>query len=207
MKRLLQVSLAVGFLLAISPPVWAQKASSGSVDLAPTIIVRVYNYAQVQRPTLDRAERLATKIFRRAGVRTVWLDCQRTPLACDQPLGLSDLVLRVIDRPRDAGTVASPQACGFALAVTEGGGGTFATLFYAGTKQIAKDLCLRQSFILGHKAAHEIGHLLLPPGHSRTGIMRATLVLEDWRRAAKGFLLFTPEETKQLRTQVLRRSG
>ena len=54
--------------------------------------------------------------------------------------------------------------------------------------------------ILGHTAAHEIGHMLLPRGHSSQGIMRARLRKTDWERAAKGTLLFTRQQSEQLST-------
>ncbi len=55
-----------------------------------------------------------------------------------------------------------------------------------------------RGLVLGHTAAHEIGHMLLPRGHSSQGIMRARLRKGDWERAAKGTLLFTRRQSEQL---------
>ncbi len=59
---------------------------------------------------------------------------------------------------------------------------------------------MARGLVLGHTAAHEIGHMLLPPGHSSRGIMRARLRKADWERAAKGTLLFTRQQSEQLST-------
>ena len=52
--------------------------------------------------------------------------------------------------------------------------------------------------ILGITMAHEIGHLLLPPGHSLKGIMRARLDTEDWKLAEVGRLAFCRQEAERI---------
>jgi len=51
--------------------------------------------------------------------------------------------------------------------------------------------------------AHEIGHLLLPYGHSATGLMRAKWDEKDLRLAVHGQLNFTAEEAELIRTRLL----
>jgi len=54
--------------------------------------------------------------------------------------------------------------------------------------------------LLGYCIAHEIGHLLLPPGsHSPSGIMRARWRGDDFKLIATGRLLFTAEQAKLIR--------
>ena len=62
-----------------------------------------------------------------------------------------------------------------------------ATLFYNRVQQLAKQGISSVAQILGHAAAHEIGHLLLATmKHFPTGIMRANWEQEDFWRMAKG---------------------
>ncbi len=66
----------------------------------------------------------------------------------------------------------------------------------------AKTHQMLRGLVLGHTATHEIAHMLLPPGHSSQGIMRARLRKADWERAAKGTLIFTPQQSEQLSTSL-----
>ncbi len=87
-----------------------------------------------------------------------------------------------------------------------GGGGTYAAIFYDGLEEVAKALRLPRKLILGHTAAHEIGHLLLAStGHSRRGLMRAVFRPKDWDRAGMGDLLFTPGQGQRVRAGVMER--
>jgi hypothetical protein len=57
--------------------------------------------------------------------------------------------------------------------------------------------------LLGHAIAHEIGHILLrTPGHSSSGIKRASLTREDVQEADPWSLLFTPEQAEIIRREV-----
>jgi hypothetical protein len=60
---------------------------------------------------------------------------------------------------------------------------------------------------LAHAMAHEIGHLLLPYGHSATGLMRADWEGKDLRRAVQGQLKFTPQQAELIRTRLSQLAG
>jgi hypothetical protein len=54
--------------------------------------------------------------------------------------------------------------------------------------------------------AHEIGHVLLRTlAHSRAGIMQARWRPKDLRDSEQGLLLFTSEQGRFMRNEVLRR--
>ena len=57
--------------------------------------------------------------------------------------------------------------------------------------------------VLAHAMAHEIGHLLLPYGHSATGLMRAEWDRKDLRLAVHGRLNFTAEQATLIRIRLL----
>jgi hypothetical protein len=78
------------------------------------------------------------------------------------------------------------------------------SVFYDRAKEQAEAMRRFLPQILGHAIAHEIGHVLLrTSGHSSTGIMRAQWTAEDLRRAARGQLLFTPEQSELIRAEIL----
>jgi hypothetical protein len=59
---------------------------------------------------------------------------------------------------------------------------------------------------LGYIMAHELGHILLGPNaHALVGIMRGTLLRDDWEKAAQGTLSFTRSQAKQIRRWIIRR--
>ena len=57
--------------------------------------------------------------------------------------------------------------------------------------------------VLAHAMAHEVGHLLLPYGHSATGLMRADWDGKDLRLALHGQLKFTAAQAELIRTTLL----
>src|SRR5262245_54922394 len=61
--------------------------------------------------------------------------------------------------------------------------------------------------VLAHAMAHEIGHLLLPYGHSATGLMRANWDEADLLRAVHRKLNFTVEQAESIRARLLTLAG
>src|SRR5258708_3243068 len=60
---------------------------------------------------------------------------------------------------------------------------------------------------LGYVMAHELGHILLGPNaHSLVGVMRGTLLQEDWVKAAQDTLGFTHSQNRQIRAWVIERN-
>jgi hypothetical protein len=60
--------------------------------------------------------------------------------------------------------------------------------------------------ILGEVIAHEIGHIMLNlDEHTEIGIMRGAWDLEDLANIAKGYLVFTKEQSRMIQEDVSRR--
>ena len=66
----------------------------------------------------------------------------------------------------------------------------------------SEQLQVPESIVLAYTIVHEIGHLLLPEGHSFTGVMRARPDRLDWQRAARGALRFTDQEARRIRATL-----
>jgi hypothetical protein len=75
-------------------------------------------------------------------------------------------------------------------------------VFVDSVRELASAARLPDHVVLGITAAHEIAHVLLPPGHSDQGIMKARLSRQDWMAAAKGWLSFSADDRARLRRRA-----
>lgn len=89
-----------------------------------------------------------------------------------------------------------------ALGATYGVDGTFdarAYVFWLRVQRYAQQYTVGIEMLLGGAMAHELGHLLLPPGsHASRGLMRATWDREQFRSVANGLLHFSPQSAAQM---------
>jgi hypothetical protein len=188
-----------------------QTAPDDNKATNPRITLRVYNYARVPSPILVHAKHEASNIFRRAGVETTWLDCRLsvadapTP-ACDRPFGPADLILRLLSSSMARRLATKGDVCGVALGIKDPPA-TYAYIFYGCVLDLANRGYIVEGGILAAVMAHEVGHLLLGPGHSPSGIMRAKWTREDLAIIQVGFLLFTPHQSVLIRSEILARIG
>ncbi len=207
-----QNNLAVSVLLMTGLPSLTATAETGTRATPPRIIVRVYDQAGVKQGTLGMADRLASRVFKKAGVRIAWVHCamdgsEANPV-CARTIKPNEISLRLLRRCEAVRRSYGHSAGGVAMRLSEESGSGFITLFYDRIKELAVGWDVLLELVLGHAMAHEIGHLLLPPGsRSRTGIMRANLKEEDWEQAARGKLAFTKEQSQTILRGVLARSS
>jgi hypothetical protein len=207
-------SVSSGFLLILIAAGFAADTVSGSDGPRSAITVRVCDYARVSRATLQGAELTAAKILQKAGVETAWLNCSldaagvAPPLACRQAPGPAEIVLRILPRFASGRGLHRGVTLGFSLVPSGNEWGTYASVFFDRVETLAEDGVASPSEILGHATAHEIGHLLLRSNqHSTVGIMRGRWNPEDLRRASRGCLLFTAQQSELMRTEVRARTS
>lgn len=211
MKRSFKNCLALSFLLTLGLSGTGKTQGRRGAEPELRITVRVYDHAQVPAKTLGEAKSQATRVFRHAGVGLVWLDCvlptHELAEACRQPLARTEVFLRVIRRTK-ASAGWSKSTTGYGIRSEDARGSAYACIFYERVEEIAAEERFPEGLILGHSAAHEIGHLLLPTaGHSDSGIMRARLRWQHWQLAAYQQLLFAPEQIQLIRDEVRARLG
>jgi hypothetical protein len=192
--------LILVFLITSGLPGLAETAPEGRTEPKLEIRVRVFDYAYIKPTTLVKAEKEAKKILGKAGVETIWLNCYvdnvpRDP-ACNQSLRPSDVSIRIIREPK----AAFHNKCGVAM------GPVYAVVVASCIAKLVKALYLSRAVSLAYLLAHEIGHLLLPVGHSQTGIMSSDFSRTNWHHARRG-LVFTDRQSQRMRAALLVRLG
>jgi len=180
--------------------------------VSPRIRLRIYNYG-ISRALLLRSESEATDILNHAGIAVGWLDCplsaEETALypSCLNTMGSTDFTIRILTE-RDAQRIAIHRgALGQALECLGDHSGCSAYIFYRDVQELAKEGDAAEYQLLGHALAHEIGHLLLDPNsHTPDGIMRAHWNHRDLQTIARGYLVFSEQQSRRIREEALARN-
>lgn len=194
----------------------AQTTAPGSADMSLTITIHVYNYAEVDHQTLMEAEKIATRLFRKTGVETRWIDAsdnKQQDWSSETSSDLTHIALNILPRAIDDRVQLSNEVMG--LAPGTGPDRHLVYVFYnriesANDTQLTRldGIHVPTSQTFGHVIAHEIGHLLLNMEvHSNIGIMRGGWDLKDLQEIAYGCLVFTPVQAEVIRAEVVRRVG
>jgi hypothetical protein len=172
----------------------------------PVLRVSVFDDAGVGIAALRKAEREASRVFRRANIEVIWLECPQNSSEqisfgrCSEVSFPEHLVLRIARRSRDA----KKSTLGMSFQSGDGKG-CYVDLFYEPTLELKTESRIGAAIILGHAMAHELGHLLLGTNsHSPDGLMRAHWEPGELAQAAKGNLLFSAEESKRMRVRFTR---
>jgi hypothetical protein len=108
------------------------------------ITLRVYNYAQVNRPALLAAERETIRILAQAGVNSRWMDCPAPPADsanypdCQTPWQANDYVINVL--PDSMAVLMGKSADELGLAADcEMGPACTVSVFYDRVNNVAGD--------------------------------------------------------------------
>jgi len=172
--------------------------------------VRIYDYAQVSPETLVEAKNVASSIFRKADVEVFWSRHSSDGHAVEAILNREPrspkLQLRILNQLMAERLAGTKSMTGLTFQGTGGRPGKVANVFYHRVEELASSKTCSKGQILGHAAAHELGHLLLGSlNHSSTGLMKARLGHKDLQRAARGDLLFTESEAALVRHAIVKR--
>src|SRR5262245_47918718 len=101
MSKLIGDRCLVSLVLFLNLPGFANSVS-GTVTSKVKITVRAFKYAPISPETWDAAQNVATRIFDRTGIETVWLDCSLTSdglhmaQECGLPTTPTDIILRLV---------------------------------------------------------------------------------------------------------------
>jgi hypothetical protein len=197
LQKMFRISIQLGLLIAFSSAaVWAKNLPPES----PSLTISVFNDSGISSEILKQAEKVSSQVFEESGIHVDWVNCSRAEEApggevvCPQAAFPQHLHLRIVRRSLSL----KDSTLGVSYLLTDGSG-CQADLFYEGIEKLHNETFVDPAIILGHVAAHEIGHLLLGSNsHSPWGIMRAHWNMEELARANKGLLLFTKSQSHRM---------
>jgi hypothetical protein len=191
-QRLLSAGLFITFL---NTPAWAKNLPQES----PSVAISVFNDSAISSEILKQAEKVSSQVFEESGIHVDWVNCSPADeapsgkVACRQAIP-QHLQLRIVRRSLNL----KDSILGISYLLSDGTG-CQADIFYEGIEKLRHETSVDPAIILGHVAAHEIGHLLLGSNsHSPWGIMRAHWNMEELARANKGLLFFTKSQSHRM---------
>lgn len=181
---------------ALGVVVWAVLAGPRAAVAAterPSVVVHLDDRAQVPIEDLARAKTEVQRVFDAIGVEIGWAG-RRLPVPVggshsdEGPSRHLSVTLAINLEPPARG--ATGCALGLAAPALAS-----AWVFYNRIVDTSRERPIDLTIVLGRVIAHELGHMLLPPGsHSNYGIMRADLDL-----AFVNTDRFTDDQAKKLR--------
>ena len=125
------------------------------------ILVQIENYAGISPRTLAAAKAEVEEIFRHAQVSVTWQH------AGDHGRSIT---LRIVNLETAAGNLPTSML-GLAVRPRQS-----AFVFYNRILDVSRRRAVDEGVLIGRVMAHEIGHVLLPPGrHSHYGVMRGDI--------------------------------
>ena len=192
-QRLLSAGLFIAFSNAA---VWAKNLPEES----PGVAISVFNDSGISSEILKQAEKVSSQVFEESGIHVDWVNCSPADetrggeVACPQAAFRQHLHLRIVRHSLNL----KDSILGISY-LSSDGTGCQADIFYEGIEKLRHETFVEPATILGHVAAHEIGHLLLGSNsHSSWGIMRAHWNMEELACANKGLLLFTKSQSHRM---------
>ena len=168
--------------------------------------VAVCNLDGVSEPIVVKAKAETDLVFRSAGVTIVWRDCDTFPTAAELEREPWFIVrLRTGKPPLTAGP-ASLDVMGKAF-VEDHGGGTMADAYFQAIQARSEHHQGDSGLLLGFVMAHELGHLLLGPGHTPEGVMQAAWGQKQMDALRQRWLRFTEKGATRIRRALESRTA
>jgi len=129
--------------------------------------ISVCNLGAVPDKIVARAESAVAAVFSPLQIEVSWSTCEEL-----RP-GVRVLLRLRRDSPIDRAADDSAEILGMAFTAA-GVAGNMADAYYAAIERFARRHLAESTEVLGYVVAHEIGHLLLGPGHCAGSIMAAS---------------------------------
>jgi hypothetical protein len=168
--------------------------------------VAVCNLDGVREPIIAKAKAETELVFRSAGVTIEWGDCDTFPTPDSLKREPWFFVrLRTGKPPRTVGP-ASLDVMGKAF-VEEHGGGYMADAYFQAIQDTSEQHHGESGVLLGFVMAHELGHLLLGPGHTPDGVMQAAWGQKQMDALGQRWLKFTEDSAARIRRALEARAA
>jgi len=207
--RALRIRMAAGVAILLTVGAVEQALATNHNDASQgedTITLLVCNSAAIDERTLVEAEKVASRVFDRAGVTLSWHACGGagqpvSDLACASADDPRIIIVRLVKRILNGSRLTDDCTLGYAA-------GQMATVSYGRAQEISNAEIENVECLLGYALAHELGHVLMPGRpHTADGIMRADWDIVDLSRISQGSLSFRADEKALIRAEAKRRGG
>ncbi len=175
--------------------------SAAPLFSAERMNVSVCNQGRLPEALVVHAQTEAETVFLSMGVQVVWARCEEEVATEEASRGQRFIIRLRADRPPKTAGQASLDALGRSY-VSAPGDGYLADIYYKAVQQLAKVHGTDEDGVLGYVIAHELGHLLLGPGHSPHGIMHAPWDTSDAIAVKQRGLKFTNREQERIRSNL-----
>jgi hypothetical protein len=183
-------TLAIGGVFSAAPSLAADRAET------VTIAVEVRDEANIPVDVLVNAKAELLRIYALANVRLHFTEAGPMPANTRTTVHLTIVASVPAGFVENAAGVAhrNPRR-------------SEAEIFERRVEEISKAWGLKSAIVLACVMAHEIGHLLLPVGHSVSGIMRAHWGEDDSRQIGRGILRFNTDEVTLMHARLTTRAS
>lgn len=168
--------------------------------------VSICGRSNIPRYKLVQAETTASLAFQHIDVEVVWLPCTM-PAGHGPGDGAAWFTVRLRnDSLRRYYKDRSLYTMGAAW-VSPDGEGYLADVYYPQVEALSHRSQANESALLGYTIVHELGHLLLGPGHSPSGLMSAAWGQKETLAISESWLNFSRPERDRIRARLQEMRG
>ena len=169
--------------------------STMTVFAAERMSIAVCNLGDVPERTVAGAESVVEAIFNPLRIEVAWNGCEELGAGVNITLRLRS------DRPAGSERADSLDVMGMAFTAA-GVAGNRADAYFGAIEGFARRHQVDPAEVLGYVVAHELGHLLLGPGHSPGSIMSAAWNDKTLEAARQRWLTFNQAQRTTIHREL-----
>ncbi len=192
----------VAILGGLAEPALASPVHNG--DAFAVHVRLVLTRARIDASAMAEAKAEVARIYRAAGITIVWTGAGETGTEPVRQIWQRSLIVLIRSDDTPARLLLPESALGMAPSTAHLRGGLAFIFWNRVQKAAIKYLhChIPVEKVLAIAISHEIGHLLLPEGHSTAGLMKSEWEVRDFVMARRGVLLLSAEEGLRIRDSL-----
>jgi hypothetical protein len=167
--------------------------------------VAICNLGGVDDAFVFQAKAETDQVYGSAGIRITWYTCEEFPTPAPKDSAPWFVIRLRNDKPPRTAGPASLDVMG--KAYVEDNGGYMADAYWQAIALNSAQHEADGGALLGFVMAHELGHLLLGPGHTPDGVMQAAWGQKQMDALRRRWLKFGKESAKRIQRALDARTG
>jgi hypothetical protein len=205
MTRVRNWTAIVAIVAGLAGPASASASTEHNVDDDFAVHVRlVLDKVHIDASVIADAKAEVARIYHAAGITIVWNGAGE--IDNEPPEQFLERSLIILIRGDDSAVRLSLHESSLGMALsTPNQRGRVAFIYWNRVQKVAIKYLNYRALVekmLALAMAHEIGHLLLPPGHSNDGLMKSEWEVRDFVMASRGSLLLSATEGQLIRDRL-----